>query len=278
MLNSSGSDESLDYAERWLRDGLRVLRPPFSVLQTTVDMTHALIRLEALRRQGVHATATHLLVSATAQTLSADPRLRQIVAGTWRHRPQGVDIGVSITGDTFVAPVLVIEGADEKTVAAIAEETMRRAPQVREADQKMLKVLRRWGRLIPVGFIRRAVLRALFASPAFRRKGAGTFQISTVPLDWALSSVFSTAGVLVAGQTRSRVIAIDGQPIVRPTMILTLSVDHGVWDGRAAATFLATVKTKMENEGGGDQDKNRSPSMDSDRLEQTGLAATASDY
>ena len=48
-------DESLDWAERWLRDGLQVLRPALSVIQVTVDMTNALARLEALRRSGVQA-------------------------------------------------------------------------------------------------------------------------------------------------------------------------------------------------------------------------------
>jgi pyruvate dehydrogenase E2 component (dihydrolipoamide acetyltransferase) len=239
-------DETLDYAERWLRDGLYVLRPAFSVLQTTVDMTLATRRLEELRSEGVHASATHLIVQATARVLRANPRLHQVVAGIRRYRPERVDIGLSVTGETFVAPVLVIEGADEKSIAEIAEETTRRAPEIRQADQRMLVLLRRWGRLVPFAFIRRAVLRALFSSARFRRKGAGTFQVSTVPLDWAMSSAFTTSGVLVAGQTRSRVVAIDGSPAVRPMMTLTLSGDHGVWDGRAAARFLSAVKAELE--------------------------------
>jgi pyruvate/2-oxoglutarate dehydrogenase complex dihydrolipoamide acyltransferase (E2) component len=246
VLDNISADETLDYAERWLRDGLSVVRPAFSVLQTTIDMTACMQRLEALRLQGVHATSTHLLVHTVARVLDANPQLHQIVAGVRRHRPERVDIGLSITGESFVAPVLVIEGANEKTVAEIAEETTRRAPEIREADRKMLKALRVWGRLVPFGFIRRALLRLLFRSAKFRRKGAGTFQISTVPLDWALSSAFSTAGVLVAGQTRSRVVVVGDRPAVRPVMILTLSGDHGVWDGRSAARFLAAVKADLE--------------------------------
>lgn len=249
MSHNPVVDETLDYAERWLRDGLRVIRPSFSVLQTTVDMTNASARLEDLRREGVHATSTHLLVHAAGRALAANAHLHQLVAGIRRQRPSRVDIGLSVTGQTFVAPVLVIEGADRKSVAEIAEETTRRAPEMREADERMLRALRTWGRLAPLGFLRRALLRVLFASATFRRKGAGTFQVSTVPLDWALSSTFSTTGVLVAGQTRSRVIAIDGQPAVRPVMVLTLSGDHGVWDGRASARFLTAVKVELEAKG-----------------------------
>ena len=139
MDDNLPTEETLDYAERWLRDGLEVLRPAFSVLQTTVDMTNATSRLEQLRRQGVQATATHLLVQATARALRANPRLHQIVAGNRRQRPGRVDIGLSVTGETFVAPVMVIEGADQKTVEELVEETTRRAPEIRKADQAMLR-------------------------------------------------------------------------------------------------------------------------------------------
>jgi len=210
-------------------------------------MTNALARLDALRRQGVNATATHLVVRAAARGLAANPNLHQIIAGTRRQRPRRVDIGLSVTGETFVAPVLVIEGADQKSVADIATEIARRTPEVRQADQQMLRALRQWGWLLPFGFLRRGILRLLFTSPTFRRKGAGTFQVSTVPADWALTSTFATAGVLVAGQVWSRVVAVDGQPAVRPVMALTLSGDHGVWDGRAAARFLSAVKAELES-------------------------------
>lgn len=246
MSDNLPTDETLDYADRWLRDGLAVLRPAFSVLQTTVDMTHAMEYLEKLRHRGVHATSTHLLVHAAARALAANPQLHQIVAGIRRHRPDRVDIGLSITGQTFVAPVLVIEGADRKSIAEIVAETTRRVPEIQEADREMLRVLRKWGRLVPFGFLRRALLRLLFSSATFRRKGAGTFQVSTVPLDWALSSAFSTTGVLVGGQTRSRVVVVEGKSAVRPVMTLTLSGDHGVWDGRAAARFLSAVKSELE--------------------------------
>jgi hypothetical protein len=165
--------ESLDFAERWLRDGLHVVRPALSVHQIIVDMTHATRTLERLRREGVHATSTHLLVHAVAHALAVNPQLHQLIAGSRRLRPDRVDIGLSVTGETFVAPVLVIEGAERKTVAEIASETARRAPEVRKADHEMLEILRRWGWLVPLGFLRRAVLRLLFMSPTFRRKGAG---------------------------------------------------------------------------------------------------------
>lgn len=246
MQEHPHSDERLDYAERWLRDGLCVLRPPFSASQVTVDMTNGLRRMDEFRRRQVHATPTHLLVQAAARALAANPELHQVVAGNRRDRPSRVDIGLSVAGETFVAPVMVIEGADRKTVEELASEIASRAPQVREADQRMLATVRRWGWLVPFGGLRRALLRLMFNRPGFRARGAGTFQVSTVPADWALTSAFSTAGVLIGGHIWSRVIAVDGKPAVRPVMILTLCADHGVWDGASASRFLSHVKASLE--------------------------------
>lgn len=245
-MSAPAENESLDYAERWLRDGLAVLRPALSVHQIQVDMTEAGKRLESLRRGGVQANYTHLLVRAAAAALAKNRALHQIIAGSRRYRPPDVNIGLSVSGDTFVAPVMVIERANEKSLEDLVDEIARRVTEVRDADRQLLKLLRTWGWLVPFGWLRRTVLRALFTSPAFRTKGAGTFQVSTVPADWALTSTFATAGVLVGGQVSPRVIAIGGHPVVRPVMALTLSGDHAIWDGRAAARFLASVKSDLE--------------------------------
>jgi pyruvate/2-oxoglutarate dehydrogenase complex dihydrolipoamide acyltransferase (E2) component len=179
--------------------------------------------------------------------LAANRNLHQLIAGTRRHYPARVDIGLSVTGETFVAPVLVIEGADQKTAPEIAAEVARRVPEAQVADQRMRGALKQWGWLVPFGFMRRGILRLLFSSAEFRRRGAGTFQVSTVPADWAFTSTFSTAGVLMGGQVRSQVVVVEGQPAVRPVMTITLSGDHGVWDGRAAVRFMATVKAELES-------------------------------
>ena len=246
-MSTTAVTESLDYAERWLRDGLQVLHPALSVVQISVDMSRAIERLDDLRREGTRATSTHLLVKAVADALASNPNLHQLTVGSRRQRPMAVDIGLSVSGETFVAPVLVIESADRKTVEQIAAETIERAPEARQADRRMLDALRAWGWLVPFGVMRRAILRMLFASPGFRRKGAGTFQVTTVPGDWALTATFASAGVLVAGQVRDRVVAVNGQATVRPMMTLTLCGDHGTWDGRAAGRFLAAVTAGLED-------------------------------
>jgi pyruvate/2-oxoglutarate dehydrogenase complex dihydrolipoamide acyltransferase (E2) component len=239
-------DERLDYADRWMRDSLDILRAPFTAYEISADMTNALVRLDAFRQAGTAVSVTHLLVYAAAQALASNPGLHMLIAGNRRHRPTQVDIGLSVTGETFVAPVLIVEAADRKSVTDIADEVTRRVPEVRDADRQMLNHLRRWGRLVPFAPIRRAILRRLFSATAYRRKVAGTFQISTVPTDRAFTSTFVAAGVLVAGPVLPRVVPVEGQAVVRPTMSLTLSGDHGVWDGRAAARLLSAIKRELE--------------------------------
>jgi pyruvate dehydrogenase E2 component (dihydrolipoamide acetyltransferase) len=46
------------------------------------------------------------------------------------------------------------------------------------------------------------------------------------------------AAILAVGAITDRVVAVDGQPTVRPMMSLTLSCDHRVVDGVRAAQFM----------------------------------------
>jgi pyruvate dehydrogenase E2 component (dihydrolipoamide acetyltransferase) len=55
------------------------------------------------------------------------------------------------------------------------------------------------------------------------------------------------AAILAVGSTDDRVVAVGGVPTVRPMMTMTLTVDHRAVDGAAAADFLRTVKTFVED-------------------------------
>jgi pyruvate dehydrogenase E2 component (dihydrolipoamide acetyltransferase) len=54
------------------------------------------------------------------------------------------------------------------------------------------------------------------------------------------------AAILAVGATEERPVVLVGQVTVRPTMAMTLTVDHRAVDGAPAAEFLATVKTLLE--------------------------------
>jgi pyruvate/2-oxoglutarate dehydrogenase complex dihydrolipoamide acyltransferase (E2) component len=243
---SQEKSRSLSFGERWIRDSLMVIRPVYSVIDATVDMTAALEKLDQYRKAGVGASAVHLLIQAVARALASNSNLHQIVIGNKRIHPDRVDIALSVSGDHFISPLLLIEGADQKSIEALVEETTRRAPEAREKDRQFWTFLDRFGWLIPFGWLRRLVFRWVFEQ-AFFRKGAGSFQVSMVPAEAAFSGTFVSTGVLVGGAILPDVIVYKGQPAVRSVMKLKVSVDHGVWSGQDAVRFLATVKASLES-------------------------------
>ena len=54
------------------------------------------------------------------------------------------------------------------------------------------------------------------------------------------------AAILAVGRIADRVVALNGQPTVQPTMVLTLSCDHRVLDGARGAQFLSALADLIE--------------------------------
>jgi len=78
----------------------------------------------------------------------------------------------------------------------------------------------------------------------------GTFTISNLGMYGvdAFNAIVNPpqAAILATGRIAERVIAIDGRPAVRPTMMISLSCDHRVLDGARAAQFLKTLIDLIE--------------------------------
>jgi pyruvate/2-oxoglutarate dehydrogenase complex dihydrolipoamide acyltransferase (E2) component len=241
------SGRKLDYAERWFRDALAVSRPPAFSEQVEVDVSRAKELIDLSREQGLRLTYATLLVRAVAVVLKSEPDLHVMICGNTVHYPNRVDIALSIAGQSVITPVLIIEGADQKTLPVIADEIDRRVPEVQEGDRKYRATLRRWGWILPFGILRRAFLRFSFRFLAFRTKGTGTFQVSIVPgVDICSTPLFGACGILTAGRVKDRVIVIDGKPVARPTVYLTCSADHSMWNGKDGEKFLLSVREVLE--------------------------------
>jgi 2-oxoacid dehydrogenases acyltransferase (catalytic domain) len=248
-LSSKAGTRSLDYAERWFHDGLAVCRPPAFHESIEVNMARMRDLIQSCREHGTRITYTHIFVRATALALAANPDLHAMICGSKVCSSAQVDIAVSIDSGSALAPVLIIEQAHAKRLAVIAAEFNDQIPQVYEQHQKMISILRRWGWLVPLSFLRRRLLRLLYHSFDFRRKGSGTFQVSTAPgVDSFATPLFNASGILTAGKVRDRVIAVSGSPAVRPTVILTCSADHRLWNGQSCQRFLLAVQEILEGE------------------------------
>ena len=239
--------ESLNFAERWLRDGLLVSQSPgfFQVIE--VDMSACQTILKKLRQQGVKVTYTHLFVRATAIALKRHSTLHQLVSSSRRLYPGKIDIGLSVAGISFVAPVMVIKNAGEKSLRDIATEIINNRSYIREQENKQFAFLKKWGWIVPFGFLRRWILRFLLSKLWFRRQGVGTFQISCIPdVDIFVPFMFNTSAILGIGRVCERVLAIGGEVVVRPTVMISCCVDHKVWDGIKAAQFINELKQILE--------------------------------
>jgi len=249
MTAVADREERLDWAERWLTDGLRVLDPPGGFATVDVEMSRARTLLERLRKQGVPATHNLLIVRAAALALTRRPELHRMVVGTRRSFPDRVDIGLSVAGSTSYAPIMILEDAGRKTLAALADEMRRRLPEIRRKEQQDLAFMRRLGWMVPFGWLRRIIVRALLGRIAFRRKLAGTFQVSCLDrVDVCVPFLFNTAACLGVGRVRDAVVPLEGQAVVRPVVTLAVAIDHKAWDGVCAATFLGEVR-KIIGEG-----------------------------
>ncbi len=239
--------EKLDYADRWLRDGLRVVAPSGGMVTLDVDMSNAAAFKQSMNEVGTRVTFAHLIVHATARALAEHPELHRLVAGNKRLFPENIVICLSVAGDGVVTPVLMIEDAGKKSLAEIASRVREGAEEAKQSDRKMNELLKRWGWIVPLGIIRRALLGFLLERLWYRRRASGTFQVSVIPsVDSFAPFLFNTAAALGAGRIRDRAVPIEGRIEIRPIMKLTCCIDHKVWNGMDAATFLNSVKDNLE--------------------------------
>ena len=174
-------------------------------------------------RLGREVSVTDLLVRATAAALGDHPRLNAAWVDGGIRLNEEVNVGIAVAvEDGLVVPV--IHGADGIGLGAIAE---RREDVVARARE---------GALRPEDVER------------------GTFTISNLGMFGvdAFNAVVNPpqAAILAVGRIVDRVVAIDGAPVVRPTMVLTLSCDHRVVDGARAAQFLDALATLIEEPAG----------------------------
>jgi pyruvate/2-oxoglutarate dehydrogenase complex dihydrolipoamide acyltransferase (E2) component len=238
----------LDYAERWLRDGLHACGRAGAIEAIDADATTGAAILQRFGAEGAPITWTHVFVRATAMVLAAKPHLHKPVAGNSRLTPSTVDICLSLSGDYCVTPVLIIKDAANKDIREIAAEVKRGAPLAMEENRKVMAKLRRFGWLVPFSGLRRALLGFLFRRSGYRRRISGTFHVTCLPqVDFFAPLLFNSAAALGVGRVRDRVVAVDGRAVVRPTVTLCCCLDHGQWNGMAAARFLTALRDIVES-------------------------------
>ena len=164
-------------------------------------------------------TYTDMLTKLSALSLARFPRVNAFWNDGQIVLNPEVNIGLAVAvEDGLLVPV--VHGADSLSVNAIAA---RRTDLVARAAS---------GSLTPDDF------------------AGGTFTISNLGMYGvdAFNAIVNPpqAAILAVGRIADRVIAVDGQPAVRPMMTLTLSCDHRAVDGVRAAQFLDALVNMIE--------------------------------
>ena len=171
---------------------------------------------EERSRQPKDVTYTDLLVKAVAAALVRHPRMNG------SHREVNVGLAVALP-EGLIVPV--IHGADALSVTEIAVRRRELIERVRSGKVRSSDV------------------------------SGGTFTLSNLGMYGVdLFTAILTegqAGILAVGRIVDRVVARDGRPEVRPTVMLSLSCDHRLVDGARAAEFVQTLADLLELPAGG---------------------------
>jgi pyruvate dehydrogenase E2 component (dihydrolipoamide acetyltransferase) len=195
---------------------------PQITLNATVDMRAAQAFISAQRNGGnAGVKITHLLLHAVSRALRAQPHMNRL----WRS--EGPVYRQLLRANVSLA----VASEDNLIVATIPEpDQLDLARLVRVADEAIARA--RQG----------ALTQGDLAPAAITISNLGMFRIDS--FDAIIDPDQSM--ILAVGQISDQVVAINGGIHIVPQMALSLTVDHRVADGAAAAQFINAIRDDLE--------------------------------
>jgi pyruvate dehydrogenase E2 component (dihydrolipoamide acetyltransferase) len=174
------------------------------------------------RDRGVKLTHTDMLVAIVARVLKKHPKMNAMWNGqTIQMNPDiNISVAMAVTDGVIGA---VIPKADSTRLAEISVQRRDLTDRARSGKIKPSDVAHGTFSITNLGMYNIDAFNAIIAPPQ--------------------------AAILAVGKIADRVVAVNGQPAVRPMMTLTLSADHRVVDGAQAAVFLNDVAEEIQNPG-----------------------------
>ncbi len=197
---------------------------PHFYVSSEVDMTDSLVMRQTLNadigEDGVKVTVNDLIVKACALALEKFPEVNSSIKEdqliTYKH----INVGFAVDVPTGLV-VPVIRETNSKGVRSIARES------------KALIAKARANKLAPADL------------------EGGTFSVSNLGMMDASSFIAvinpPQAAILAVASTRKQFVPVDGQPVIRDLMSVTLSSDHRILYGATVARFLQEVKRLLQN-------------------------------
>jgi len=197
---------------------------PHFYVSSEVDMTDALAMRQTLNadvgEDGVKVTVNDLIVKACALALEKFPEVNSSLKDDHFVRYKHINIGMAVDAPTGLV-VPVIRDTNTKGVRSIAREA------------KALIAKARANKLAPADL------------------EGGTFSVSNLGMMDASNFIAvinpPQAAILAVAATRKQFVPVDGQPVIRDLMTVTMSTDHRILSGAAVARFLQEVKRLLQN-------------------------------
>jgi pyruvate dehydrogenase E2 component (dihydrolipoamide acetyltransferase) len=196
---------------------------PHFFVRRDLDAT-AIVTLQksaaAADNSGVRPSINDVLVVLVARALQKHPLLNATWTGDNIRLNPAINVSIAMAVKDGVVGA-VIKNADKTSLTEIAS-------QRRELSDRA-----RSGKLRP----------ADITGGTFTISNLGMFDVDSFTAIITPPQV----AILAVGKIADRVVAVDGQIVVRPVLRLTLSSDHRVVDGAHAAEFLNTLAATILN-------------------------------
>ncbi|MFC1900660.1 dihydrolipoamide acetyltransferase family protein [Chloroflexota bacterium] len=193
-------------------------------LMGEIDMTEVIKVRDTLKNQedtsGI--TYTDIFVVTVARALKDHPIINSSLADNEIKLWDDINIGVAAAlEDGLIVPV--VKNADKKSLVEISREIKSLAGKAREGT-----------------LVAEDVEDGTFTITNLGALGGG-YRFETVIINGHESAILGTGGIT------DRVVARDGQVVIRPIMTYYFTYDHRVITGAVAAEYIATLSKLLEN-------------------------------
>jgi pyruvate dehydrogenase E2 component (dihydrolipoamide acetyltransferase) len=199
----------------------RTAIPEFEV-QTEVAMDEAIGLRAQMRELPVEQAVPSIndfIVKAVALALRRHPKLNASYSGDQLVLHRHIHIGIAVaTDEALIVPT--VRGADGLPMAQLAAEARRLAEKVRAGTVTPDELSGATFTVSNLGMFGMTAIRPIINAPQ--------------------------VAILGVGRARETLQLVDGQPVARQLMTLTLSCDHRAVYGADAARFLSDVRELLE--------------------------------
>jgi pyruvate dehydrogenase E2 component (dihydrolipoamide acetyltransferase) len=195
---------------------------PTFYLTAELDLTRVMEMRAAMAELGAEfkVSVNDVLLKAIAVALSQHPEVNAHWGGDHIRYHNRVHLGMAVaTDDGLIVPV--IWDADRKRMSEISREAKELAKRARERKLRPEE----------------------FTGSTFSVSNLGMFGIDQ------FTAIINPpeAGIIAIGTSEDKLVVVDGEPVVRQRVRLTMSCDHRIIDGAVGAKFLQTLRRLVEN-------------------------------